>query len=286
MAGDSNKKSESWLKRLGFDKDEEVSLSLLLENCNELEETGLLEADAAQMIKAIVQSSDLVVKDIMVPRAKMVSLTIDEPFDAIMEKIIQSGHSRFPVLSHNHEEIIGLLLSKDLLAYVGEKAVNITSLIRPVEYVPEGKFVTALINDFREKRSHLALVVDEYGSVSGLITIEDLLEQIVGQIDDEHDIALPDEVFIKKLTDDRYILNALITLKEFDSYFGTTFEAEDVETISGLLMQTVGSLPKEGENIIIDRYHFEVLPYEGNYLGYVELWIAPLEESEEGIGLG
>lgn len=286
MASDNNKKSESWLKRLGFDRDEEVSLSLLLENCNELEEAGLLEADAAQMIKAIVQSSALVVKDIMVPRAKMVSITIDEPFTVIMEKIIQSGHSRFPVLSHDHEEIIGLLLSKDLLAYVGEKNVSITSLIRPVEYVPEGKFVTALINDFREKRSHLALVVDEYGSVSGLITIEDLLEQIVGQIDDEHDITVQDEVFIKKLTDDRYILNALITLKEFDSYFNTAFEVEDVETISGLLMQTVGSLPKEGESITIDRYHFEVLPYEGNYLGYVELWIGPEEESEEGMSAG
>src|SRR5699024_4232935 len=195
MADDSSKKSESWLRRLGFDKGDDLTLSSLVEKCEKLHEAGLLGEDSARMIKAIVQSSDLIVRDIMVPRAKMVMLSIDEPFSEMLAKIIKSGHSRFPVLSENHEEIMGLLLSKDLLPHVGETDIDIYPLIRPVEYVPEGKFVAALINDFRAKRSHLALVVDEYGSVSGLITIEDLIEQIVGQIDDEHDITQSDEVF-------------------------------------------------------------------------------------------
>ena len=273
MADDSSKKSESWLRRLGFDKGDDLTLSSLVEKCEKLYEAGLLGEDSARMIKAIVQSSDLIVRDIMVPRAKMVMLSIDEPFSEMLAKIIKSGHSRFPVLSENHEEIMGLLLSKDLLPHVGETDIDIYPLIRPVEYVPEGKFVAALINDFRAKRSHLALVVDEYGSVSGLITIEDLIEQIVGQIDDEHDITQSDEVFIKKLDDGRYIINALISLKEFNEYFEVHFDTEDVETISGLLMQQFGSLPKEGDLIEIDHFAFEVLPFEGNYLNYVELTI-------------
>ena len=273
MADDSSKKSESWLRRLGFDKGDDLTLSSLVEKCEKLHEAGLLGEDSARMIKAIVQSSDLIVRDIMVPRAKMVMLSIDEPFSEMLAKIIKSGHSRFPVLSENHEEIMGLLLSKDLLPHVGETDIDIYPLIRPVEYVPEGKFVAALINDFRAKRSHLALVVDEYGSVSGLITIEDLIEQIVGQIDDEHDITQSDEVFIKKLDDGRYIINALISLKEFNEYFEVHFDTEDVETISGLLMQQFGSLPKEGDHIEIDHFAFEVLPFEGNYLNYVELTI-------------
>ncbi len=273
MADDSSKKSESWLRRLGFDKGDDLTLSSLVEKCEKLHEAGLLGEDSARMIKAIVQSSDLIVRDIMVPRAKMVMLSIDEPFSEMLAKIIKSGHSRFPVLSENHEEIMGLLLSKDLLPHVGETDIDIYPLIRPVEYVPEGKFVAALINDFRAKRSHLALVVDEYGSVSGLITIEDLIEQIVGQIDDEHDITQSDEVFIKKLDDGRYIINALISLKEFNEYFEVHFDTEDVETISGLLMQQFGSLPKEGDLIEIDHFAFEVLPFEGNYLNYVELTI-------------
>ncbi|NLD08172.1 MAG: CBS domain-containing protein [Xanthomonadaceae bacterium] len=273
MADDSSKKSESWLRRLGFDKGDDLTLSSLVEKCEKLHEAGLLGEDSARMIKAIVQSSDLIVRDIMVPRAKMVMLSIDEPFSEMLAKIIKSGHSRFPVLSENHEEIMGLLLSKDLLPHVGETDIDIYPLIRPVEYVPEGKFVAALINDFRAKRSHLALVVDEYGSVSGLITIEDLIEQIVGQIDDEHDITQSDEVFIKKLDDGRYIINALISLKEFNEYFEVDFDTEDVETISGLLMQQFGSLPKEGDLIEIDHFAFEVLPFEGNYLNYVELTI-------------
>ena len=188
-----------------------------------------------------------------------------------MQRIIESGHSRFPVLSENHEEIMGVLLSKDLLPYVGEKSLDIKSLIRSVEYVPEGKFVTALINDFRNKRTHLALVVDEYGSVSGLITIEDLLEQIVGDIDDEHDRKEEPKELVKVVGENLFVINALIPLEEFNEYFEREFEEEDVETLSGLIMKNAGSLPAEDDVVEIDDMCFKILPFTGNYISSVEL---------------
>lgn len=271
MADDNgSRKSESWLQRLGFDKSKEVTLESLIEDTGRANELGLISDDSAQMIRSIIAGSSQLVRDIMIPRAKMVMISIDDPFEESLEKIIASGHSRFPVLSDNHEEIIGLLLSKDLLPHVGEQSIDIAPLIRPVDYVPEGKFVTALINEFRTKRTHMALVVDEYGSVSGLITIEDLLEQIVGSIDDEHDIERKEEPLIKPMGD-RYIINALIPLEDFNDYFNLNVEEEDVETLSGLLMKTTGSLPSEDDLIEFDEMFFKVLPYSGNYLNYVEL---------------
>lgn len=271
MADDNgSRKSESWLQRLGFDKSKEVTLESLIEDTGRANELGLISDDSAQMIRSIIAGSSQLVRDIMIPRAKMVMISIDDPFEESLEKIIASGHSRFPVLSDNHEEIIGLLLSKDLLPHVGEQSIDIAPLIRPVDYVPEGKFVTALINEFRTKRTHMALVVDEYGSVSGLITIEDLLEQIVGSIDDEHDIERKEEPLIKPMGD-RYIINALIPLEDFNDYFNLNVEEEDVETLSGLLMKTTGSLPSEDDLIEFDEMLFKVLPYSGNYLNYVEL---------------
>ncbi len=271
MADDNgSRKSESWLQRLGFDKSKEVTLESLIEDTERAQELGLISDDSAQMIRSIIAGSNQLVRDIMIPRAKMVMISIDDPFEESLEKIIASGHSRFPVLSDNHEEIIGLLLSKDLLPHVGESSIDIAPLIRPVDYVPEGKFVTALINEFRTKRTHMALVVDEYGSVSGLITIEDLLEQIVGSIDDEHDVERKEEPLIKAMGD-RYIVNALIPLEDFNAYFKVNVEEEDVETLSGLLMKTAGSLPSENDVIELDEMLFKVLPYSGNYINYVEL---------------
>ncbi len=278
-----SRRGETWLQRLGFDKERTATLSTLLHDLDELQEQELLDEDSVQMIKAIVESTDLTVRDIMVPRAKMVMIEIDAPFDESLAKIIESGHSRFPVLTDNHEEIMGILISKDLLPYVGEKDIDIHSLIRPVDYVPEGKDVISLINDLRMKRSHLALVVDEYGSVSGLITIEDLIEQIVGRIDDEHDIAT-EEPKIKKVGEHKYIVNALITLEDFNEAFSVDLDVEDVETISGLLMRESGTLPQEGEVIQVGRFDFTVLPYHGNFIESVELVYKDAQRSPQGDG--
>lgn len=271
MAEEGSRKGESWLQRLGFDKHKEISIEGLIHDCEEAREQGLISADSAEMVRAIIASSDLIVRDIMVPRAKMTTISIDDEPEEILQRIIESGHSRFPVLSENHEEIMGVLLSKDLLPYVGEKSLDIKPLIRSVEYVPEGKFVTALINDFRNKRTHLALVVDEYGSVSGLITIEDLLEQIVGDIDDEHDRKEEPKELVKVVGENLFVINALIPLEEFNEYFEREFEEEDVETLSGLIMKNAGSLPAEDDVVEIDDMCFKILPFTGNYISSVEL---------------
>ncbi len=271
MSEEGSRKGESWLQRLGFDKHKEVNVETLLRDCEDVRSRGLISDDSAEMIRAIIAGSNQTVREIMIPRAKMVTIAIDEAPEVIMERIIASGHSRFPVLSENHEEIIGVLLSKDLLPYIGQSTLDINPLIRPVEYVPEGKFVTALINDFRMKRTHMALVVDEFGSVSGLITIEDLLEQIVGDIDDEHDRQEEPQELVKVVGEDVYLINALIPLEDFNTYFDRHYEEEDVETLSGLIMMTAGSLPAENDVVEIDDMCFKVLPFSGNYLSNVEL---------------
>lgn len=271
MTDDGSRKGESWLQRLGFDKHKDVTVDTLLRDCEEVRSKGLISDDSAEMIRAIIAGSNQIVRDIMIPRAKMVTISIDDAPEVIMDRIITSGHSRFPVLSDNHEEIMGILLSKDLLPYVGESSLDIKSLIRPVEYVPEGKFITALINDFRMKRIHLALVVDEFGSVSGLITIEDLLEQIVGDIDDEHDHKEEPQEFVKIIGENLYQVNALIPLEDFNTYFDRHYEEEDVETLGGLIMMTAGSLPPENTIVELDDMTFKILPFSGNYLEAVEL---------------
>ena len=271
MTDDGSRKGESWLQRLGFDKHKDVTVDTLLRDCEEVRAKGLISDDSAEMIRAIIAGSNQIVRDIMIPRAKMVTISIDDAPEVIMDRIIASGHSRFPVLSENHEEIMGILLSKDLLPYVGESSLDIKSLIRPVEYVPEGKFITALINDFRMKRIHLALVVDEFGSVSGLITIEDLLEQIVGDIDDEHDRKEEPQEFVKIIGENLYQVNALIPLEDFNTYFDRHYEEEDVETLGGLIMMTAGSLPPENTIVELDDMTFKILPFSGNYLEAVEL---------------
>ena len=271
MAEEGSRKGESWLQRLGFDKHRDVSIEGLIQSCEAVRAEGLLSDDSAEMVRAIINSSNLIVRDIMIPRAKMITISIDDSPKKIVERIIASGHSRFPVLSENHEEIMGILISKDLLPYIGEKALDIKPLIRSVEYVPEGKFVTALINDFRNRRTHMALVVDEFGSVSGLITIEDLLEQIVGDIDDEHDRKEEPKELIKIVGENVYEINALIPLEEFNNYFERDFAAEDVETLSGLIMKNAGSLPAADDVVEIEDMSFKVLPFTGNYLHSVEL---------------
>ena len=271
MAEEGSRKGESWLQRLGFDKHKNISIESLLQDCEDAKAQGILSDDSIEMIRAIIAGSQQIVRDIMLPRAKMITIAIDDEPQVILDRIIASGHSRFPVLSDNHEEIMGVLLSKDLLAYVGEKELDIKPLIRPVEYVPEGKFVTALINDFRTKRTHMALVVDEFGSVSGLITIEDLLEQIVGDIDDEHDRKVEPEEHVKLVGENLFVVNALIPIEEFNAYFHRDFDEEDVETLSGLIMKTAGSLPSEGDVVQLDDMNFTIMPFTGNYIGQVEL---------------
>ncbi len=273
MSDDPSSSKKNWLSRLKLDR-KKITIEYWQNALNELVDDGSVAASSAKMIQAILRSQTLTVRDIMVPRAKMVTISIDDPFDEAFDRIIQSGHSRIPVLLEDHEEMMGLLLTKDLLKKINEPALSISQLLRPIVYVPEGKYVTALLNEFREQHFHLALVVDEYGAVTGLVTIEDILEQIVGEIDDEHDIVIKEEVpDVEQLDEDHYIVDALMPLEEFNERFKTNFETDEVETIGGLIMTRCGSLPKESDIVVVDAFRFTVMPYDGKVLSHLEMEI-------------
>jgi magnesium and cobalt transporter len=264
MAGEgtnNNGSPRSWLERLSFalmgePKDREQLVELL----RDAQHRNLLDPDGLAMIEGVLQVSEMQVRDIMVPRAQMVVVERDAPLEKILPKVIESAHSRFPVIGDNRDEVAGILLAKDLLAYSGaegSKAFNVRDILRPAVYIPESKRLNVLLKEFRASRNHMAIVVDEYGGVAGLVTIEDVLEQIVGEIVDEHDIE--EDAYIKKHNDNVYAVKALTPIEEFNRYFFSNFSDAEFDTIGGLVMQRFGRLPRRGEVINIDRFRFKVL---------------------------
>lgn len=271
----------SWLERishafLGEPQDRDELLALL----RDAEQRKLLDSDALMMIERVLQVSELKVRDIMVSRAQMVVVERDASWETTLAVITESGHSRFPVVGESRDEVIGILLAKDLLPYVGagdEKTFNVADILRPAVFIPESKRLNVLLREFRASRNHMAIVVDEYGSVAGLVTIEDVLEQIVGEISDEHDID--DDMFIKRHGDNNYVLKALTPIEEFNEYFGTNFSDEEFDTIGGLVMQAFGHLPKPGETIDIGRFTLRVLHSDSRRIHLMQLTINQPESS-------
>ncbi len=271
MSDDPSPSRKSWLSRFGLER-KNVTLNNWNTELSILQKAGEIDPGVVGMIRSVLSSQELTVRDIMVPRAHMTSIAIDDPFNESLAKIIQSGHSRIPVLADDHEEVQGVLLTKDLLKVMQDPSIEIASLLRHVDYVPEGKYVIAQLNEFRERHSHLALVVDEYGAVSGLITIEDILEQIVGEIDDEHDaLATEDEPEVEQVDKNHYIIDGKMSLDEFNERFKAQFDNDEVETMSGLVMTEFGFLPNVDEEVVIDNYKFKVLPYDGKVLDRLEV---------------
>ncbi len=262
MNDETNTPSQrSWLERLSQallrePQDREQLVNLL----RDAEQRNLLDAQALGIIEGALQISEMQVWDIMVPRAQMVVVELDSTPEEFLPLVIESGHSRFPVIGETRDEIVGILLAKDLLSYnFRDKTTRfqMRDILRPVVFVPEGKHLNALLQEFRNTRNHLAIVVDEYGGVSGLVTIEDVLEQIVGEIEDEYDID--DEVFIKKNNETQYTVKSLTPIEEFNEYFNAQLEDSEFDTIGGLVMHALGHLPKRGESTILDRFRFKVL---------------------------
>ncbi len=199
------------------------------------------------------------VRDIMVPRAQMVFVERDEAPDKLVEIMVESGHSRFPVIGEDRDQILGIVLAKDLLRLQIEdgESFEIREYMRPVMFVPESKRLNVLLKEFRQSHNHLAMVVDEYGGVCGLVTIEDVIEQIVGEIDDEHDVE--DDQPIRRETEREFTVRALTPIADFNQYFGTAFSDEEYDTIGGLLMQEFGRLPRRGETILVGETEFRVV---------------------------
>jgi magnesium and cobalt transporter len=233
----------------------------LLEILQGAERTGLLDRDGLGMIEGVMQVGDLRVGDIMIPRAEMVSIRRDDPLERILEIAVDSAHSRFPVTGEDKGEVIGILLAKDLLAYCSESrrqsAFNIRDHLRAAVFVPESKRLNVLLKEFRSSRNHMAIVVDEYGSAAGLVTIEDVLEQIVGDIEDEHD---HDEgAFIFKRGKGEYTVKARTNVEDFNDYFDSHLDAGEFDTIGGLVVNAFGRLPTRGERTEIDGYRFTIM---------------------------
>jgi magnesium and cobalt transporter len=204
--------------------------------------------------------ADLQVRDIMVPRSQMVVLERASPPERLLPVIIESGHSRFPVIGEDRDQVAGILLAKDLLRYYAEGATggfDIREVLRPAAFVPESKRLNVLLKEFRVSRNHMAIVVDEYGGVSGLVTIEDVIEEIVGEIADEYDTE--EDQTIRREGDRQFAVLALTRIQEFNEYFATSFSEEQYDTIGGLVMHQFGRLPRRGESVTMDGYEFKVL---------------------------
>ncbi|MHB1239097.1 MAG: HlyC/CorC family transporter [Gammaproteobacteria bacterium] len=270
----------SWLERLsqvllGEPKDRAQLIELL----RDAQHRDLLDSDALGMIEGVLQVSEMQVRDIMIPRSQMVVVERDEPPENILPRIIESGHSRFPVIGENRDEVVGILLAKDLLRYFTgalERSFSMREVLRPAVFIPESKRLNMLLKEFRASRNHMAIVVDEYGGVAGLVTIEDVLEQIVGDIGDEHDVD--EATFILKHSEGSYTIKALTPIEDFNEYFGARFSDEEFDTIGGLVMNTFGYLPKRGESTTIGRFRFQVLRADNRRVHLLHMTLLPAAE--------
>lgn len=255
------KHERSWLDKLlhAFSA-EPKSRDELLEIIKDAANNHLLDQEALSIIEGALDVSSLQAREIMVPRSQIIAIRIDDSPQEFLPLVIESGHSRFPVIGESIDDIKGILLAKDLLplALNGTENFNLETILRPANVVPESKRVNILLREFRENRYHMALVMDEYGGISGLLTIEDILEEIVGNIEDETDED-DGENFIKRVSDSDFIIKALTPIEEFNKYFSATLSEEDFDTIGGLLMQEFGHIPKRNEVAALDNYQFRVL---------------------------
>jgi magnesium and cobalt transporter len=260
---DDNTSSRSLLDRLSQAFLREPSTRReLIEILRDAQEHDLLKRDALDMIEGVLQVSEMQVRDIMIPRAQMAVVEKDQSPEEYLPMVVEEAHSRYPMVDGDKDKVIGILLAKDLLQYFLSKesgtTIRLEDMLRPAVFIPESKRLDVLLRDFRSTRNHMAIIVDEYGGVSGLVTIEDVLEQIVGEIEDEHDID-EDEIMITARGDGRYVVKALVPLDEFNDHFGTHFESDDVDTLGGVLLSRLEHVPRRGETVAIGDLEFRVL---------------------------
>ena len=230
----------------------------LIQLLHSAHERDLLDADALSITEGALAASEIVVRDVMVPRARMEVVDIEDSLDMIVEQVNRTAHSRFPVIEGNRDNVIGILLAKDLLRIRQDRPVRLRDWLRPAVFIPESKRLNVLLREFRVSHNHMAIVVDEYAGVSGLVTIEDVLEQIVGDIEDEYDFDETEDN-IRQDQFGRYRVKAQTTIEDFNAEFGTRFSDEDCDTVGGLLLNSLGRVPQRKEEIDIDDLHFVVL---------------------------
>lgn len=258
--GLASQEKKSLIKSLfaGLFQQEPKNREDLVEVIRNSEENELIDSDTKEMIEGVMEISELRVRDIMIPRPQIVFIDAEQSLDSCLDVIIESAHSRFPVIRDGKDTIEGILLAKDLLKFLrsDSEAFEMEAILRPVVIVPESKRVDRMLKEFRSERFHMAIVVDEFGAVSGLVTIEDILEQIVGDIEDEFD---EEEIEpIRQLSQHTYAVLALTDIEKFNEQFAASFDDEEVDTVGGLVMQAFGHLPKRGEEIELEGMMFKV----------------------------
>ncbi len=270
----------SWLERLahvfsGDPRNRDDLRQLLVE----AKENHLIDGDALNIMEGALHVGDMQVREIMVPRAQMDALKADQSLDRLLAKIIETGHSRYPVVGENVDEVLGILLAKDLLPQLlkRDEPFDIRQRLRPAVFVPESKRLNVLLREFRENRNHMAIVIDEYGGVAGLVTIEDVLEEIVGDIEDEYDVE--EDTFIKQISDTDYLVKALTPIEAFNEEFHTEFSDEEFDTIGGIVLQQFGYLPHRGEIATVGTYQFRVLTVDNRQIHLLRM--SPVAEAAE-----
>ncbi len=270
----------TWLERLGQvlhgePRDREELFELL----QDAHQRNLLDSDALRMIDGVMSVSEMQARDIMIPRSQMAVVAWDAPLEEFLPTIIETAHSRFPVIGETRDEVLGILLAKDLLPFVASaESFNIREVLRPALFIPESKRLDALLKEFRSSRNHMAIVVDEYGGVAGLVTIEDVLEQIVGEIEDEHDIE-DEETEILSVGENRHAVRALTDIEDFNAYFRTSLSDEEFDTVGGLVLSRFGRMPKRGESVVMEGYRFTVVRADNRRIHLLE--VAPASEAVE-----
>ncbi|HEY0921164.1 HlyC/CorC family transporter [Rheinheimera pacifica] len=272
---------KSWLDRIAsIFSAEPQDISDLQDIISEAQTRNLIDADTKSMLDGVLDVSSMRARDIMVPRSQMATIDIDDSVADMLPILMENNHSRYPVVNEDKDHIEGILLVKDLLQFALDPNVNdwhLRDLLRPAVIIPESKRVDALLKEFRQKRYHMAIVVDEYGGVSGLVTIEDILEQIVGEIEDEHDDE--EENDIKKMASRVFQVSALTPLDEFNESFNTTFDEEDADTIGGIVLHAFGHMPAKGESIELEGLTFKVS--KANSRRLVQLQVIRAKEPAE-----
>jgi magnesium and cobalt transporter len=259
--GDDEQDERSWLEKLAqiFSSDPHTRKDLL-DILAVAEQNGVIDAETHTIMQGALEVAHQQVRDVMIPRPQMVCLHVEDEPAEVLRTVIESGHSRYPVLGESSDDVLGILLAKDLLPQLpggSFEEFSIAGLLRPATFIPESKRLNVLLREFRANRNHMAIVVDEYGGVSGLVTIEDVIEQIVGEIEDEHDTV--EDRYIKRLNNGEFTVKALTPVEDFNDYFGTAFDDEEFDTIGGLVIKAFGHLPQRDEVIDIEGIHFRVL---------------------------
>ena len=248
-----------WLERLSTlllrePEDREQLIELL----HSAYEKNLLDADALAMIEGVLQVSEMQVRDVMIPRSQMDVIDITDAPEKFIPFVIETAHSRFPVIDENKDDIVGILLAKDLLRYYAGEDFNVRDMLRPAVFIPEAKRLNVLLKEFRSNRNHIAIVVDEYGGVAGMVTIEDVLEQIVGDIEDEYDFDEVEDNIIQE-KNGHFRVKAVTEIEDFNEKFGTDFSDDEFDTVGGLVLKRFGRVPKRGEEVVMDDLNFTVL---------------------------